>query len=191
MLVLPFLVSALGNRMRFIHVVRDPKEVVSGRNQKIYHDNCPRHYGFECSDQMRRRFQFWADANREQYEFAKKHLTSDSYLVVRTEDFVAGREACYRRLARFVHVDEKLSAESLERAITTTTSHAGSYFGTPLTAELKQRIFREQRLARQACKPGTSLSRYDLYETIRLFGYSVSDFSLPVPCEELPGAQST
>ncbi|KAH9262889.1 hypothetical protein BASA82_000094 [Batrachochytrium salamandrivorans] len=184
MFLLPFIVSALEHRVKFVHVLRDPKHIVSGNNQKMFMEECHRFYGGgperKCPKTLIKRFQFWADTNWEIYQFAQRYMTNQSYLLVRTEDFVLGTPQCYSRLARFVGA--KPSKLAMENAIGSATPYRHRYFGTEMNDRTKLEVF--EALKRSSSKLDI-YNHYDVKTVAQNFGYSTNSFELDVDCERL------
>lgn len=184
MFLLPFIVSALEHRVKFVHVLRDPKHIVSGNNQKMFMEECHRFYGGgperKCPKTLIKRFQFWADTNWEIHQFAKRYMSNQSYLLVRTEDFVLGTPKCFNRLARFVGVSP--SKLALESAIASATPYRHRYFGTEMNERTKLEVF--EALQRSSVKLDI-YNHYDVKTVAQHFGYSSSSFDLGVECDEL------
>ena len=179
MLTLPILASALGDKIRFVHVFRDAKEVVSGDNQKMFSGHCRKYYGlgrYKCSPSFEKKYEFWADANTDAIRIAERYLSSKSYLAVRIEDFVAGNQDCFRRLARFVGIPDGDIDRDMARALNTTVPHASSYFGQRRGDSTKNELYREL----QAAPPRVR----NLMDAL---GYSHYSFKLKKTCFELPG----
>lgn len=175
-LVLPFLISAMGNKMRFVHVLRDPKEVVMGDNQQMFVGECRRYYGREkCSRSYEKKSEFWADVNMDVLSLARKHLTDESYMVVRTEDFVDGKEDCFRRLAKFVGVTPATIEERLNRSMSTSIEHRLSYFGSKVPVDTKKYVVTALEQAPQRVR-----------DAVDLFGYSTEHFALTTDCTKIP-----
>jgi len=172
-LVLPYLVASLGPLLRYVHVVRDPKEVIHGANQMVYVDMCGRYYGRPCPDTLDSRLEFWTDLNMDVYHIASAQLSHSQYLVVRTEDLVLGTKSCFTRIARFVNANAEHTALHLGKAQNHSTAHVGSYFGRKFSIEERKMLI----AAAYRAKPRVKAA-------LALFGYSDSAFKLTSTCEE-------
>jgi hypothetical protein len=120
-LLLPFL-SARFPRLRFIHVVRDGRDIALARNQNqvmLYGDIA---LGPGDPDDLARRIAFWAWANERASDDAAA-LLGERALLVRLEDLVGAPEREARRILAFagapgldpLPVDEIRPPESLGR----------------------------------------------------------------------------
>jgi hypothetical protein len=176
-LILPYLRAALGARFKFIHVLRDPKEVVEGHNQMLYVDMCHRYYGKVCGSGLESRLEFWADLNLDLFNLARTQLEPHQYLAVRTEDFVASKLACYQRLARFVNADASKAQSGMPSAMNHSARHIDSYFGKQTLPESKKSIF-----------AAVARARPQVRRALALYGYAEAAFKFTKECGELPEA---
>jgi hypothetical protein len=177
LMILPFLAAAMGDKMRFVHVLRDPKEVVSGDNQQMFVGECRRYYGrMKCSRSFEKKYEFWTDMDSDALQIAKQFMTKQNYLMVRIEDFVLGDRKCFERLARFIGIPEADMKQDMERAMLSTTSHLSTYLGHHLNEATKSQLYAALKMAP---------ARVPAF--MNLVGYSTNSFPLTKSCLELPG----
>jgi hypothetical protein len=174
-LTLPFIVSAPGSKMKFVHVIRDPKEVASGDNQRLFVTECSRYYGKgRCPRSFEMHYEFWTDVNWDVYQIARKYLSDDSYLMVRIEDLVRD-QACVERLTRFVGLPMDRISCLMDRAMNSTMPHSTSFFGNQVPSNTQNLLIRALRAAPRR-----------VHEFLSMTGYSASSFTLAKSCLKLP-----
>jgi hypothetical protein len=176
-LLLPYWHSTLGGKFKFIHVLRDGKDVSQGENQIIFQDHCALYYGRACSDSIGQHFAFWADLNRDIFEYVmQSSLHADQYLAIRVEDLVVGNEACYRRLAAFVGSAGAADGfqERLQSAVKASRTHVSSYFGKKWSPGLKHEVEQHTRGHRAAKL------------ALEFWGYDAASYNFTADCEHAP-----
>ena len=174
-LLVPFWHGTLGDKFLFVHVMRDGKDIVEGDNQKVFDDHCPLYYGRACDSSLRQRLEFWADLNRDIFNYAlQSSMKSNQYLAVRIEDLVVGNEACFRRIAAFVGISKNEADKLVPIAIEANKGHAGSYFGRKWTPQTKTNVEKKARLDEVA------------KSALAFWGYDTDAYDFTLGCEELP-----
>jgi hypothetical protein len=176
-LMLPFFEAALGNDgFRFLHVLRDPKEVVFGNNQQVFDSLCDLYYGHICEKGPGKKLEFWVDLNHDILRFVKSNrLLASRYLPIRIEDLVLKRQQCYQKLGEFTGLSPQQSNRLYRDAINVTRGHEHSYFGHTINAEERKLVYDALKIAKESTKKG-----------IESWGFSISSFKLEYDCEKLP-----
>ena len=176
---LPVFLSVLGRKFKFVHVLRDGKDVVQGDNQILYDHFCNTYYGKHCDRSLRQHLDFWSDLNRDLFSFAlTSAMTADQYFAVRIEDIVLGNEAVFHRLAAFIGLTKEQAAVAVPKAIAHARGFEASYFGRQWNArdrrevELKAGIYPKPR------------------EALLFWGYNVDAFNFTATSEHLPWMQA-
>jgi len=173
-LLLPFWLASLGDKFLFIHVLRDGKDVIEGDNEKIFHDSCWKYYGRQCVDNLKSKIDFWADLNRDVFEFAlESGMRADQYVAIRIEDLVLGNEPCYRRLAHYLRMSPEEVSKLVPKAIAANRGHEGSYLGKKWSAQLKTHV--EDVMVKDAHVLGD----------FAFWGYKANEYKLSVDCESM------
>lgn len=179
-LLLPFWHSSMGRKFKFIHVLRDGKDVIEGDNEKLYNDHCEPYYGRPCDKSLKQRLDFWADLNREIFEYAmESSMAADQYLAIRTEDIVAGNYECFKRLATFIGLTDEQMNLLVPRAVDSSRGHMSSYYGSKWKDDVK---LRTEHVA-DADAVGS--------KQLQFWGYNTKAYGLSLHCEELPWLQLT
>uniref|UniRef100_A0A7S3PG62 Sulfotransferase domain-containing protein n=1 Tax=Aplanochytrium stocchinoi TaxID=215587 RepID=A0A7S3PG62_9STRA len=171
LVMLPFINEVLKNkRFRYIHVLRDGRDVSKGDNQAFYKSLCPSLYEIDdvqsnCVEapgslRVMSRMKFWSKMNMDVVKWAKKHLDSDTYLIVRIEDLVSRRPECIKRLAKFLN--QKASIKKVTRLTESYSVFNSSYNGVKWTEDQKQHLYNYTTVT-----PG-------VLDTLRFFGYNES-----------------
>ncbi len=120
-LLLPFFNGVLGGNFKFVHVLRDGKDVIFGDNLRLFKDHCSIYYDIEpleCPFSWRKRLNFWGDMNREILEYASANMSTSQYMPIRIEDVANARTDCYYKLLEFLNISladwgkEKVDAEA-------------------------------------------------------------------------------
>lgn len=156
-LLLPYMKAVLGDGFKYIHVIRDGREVATGNNKRFYRDICSLFHEERkwCTQTKKNRLRFWASFNIEMIEWFRKHGGRQQFLVVRAEDLVNNKPECLERVARFlganVNPSEKLAADYAR--------FVSSYNGNKLS--LEDRI--------QLTKYTSDLPQVN--KALRIFGY--------------------
>lgn len=133
-------------KFRFVHVVRDGRDVALGDNQMQHSGLCKfvngshhnRTFKSSCGREGHRtaaRVNFWARVNEDAYTFGTTVLGPSRYFLLRTEDLVLRDSApLIKRLAKFLNLREPSATQlaALERLY---AGHRGSYGGAKYTEE--------------------------------------------------------
>ena len=178
-LVLPLLHSVLGERFKFIHVLRDGKDVAMGDNNRLFREQCAKYYGRQCPNTLLLKTQFWSDLNFDVARFALRELGPRQYFPVRIEDLVTGDRPCFERLAHFLLDDvEDFSPTGADfdgrvtRAIQANAGHGSSYNGKKWSPDEKQMLWNHV--------PHSNRTR----EALRFWGYGQQQFGVQESCTE-------
>ena len=195
-LMLPLYHAALGDKWKFVHVIRDGRDLAAGDNTKMHDQLCCIFYGiptpwkhWACSDprcdQSRKggnaassfaaKYQFWQDSNAELVRWGAKHLgIEERYFPIRIEDFVLKRDrGCLARLAKFLEIPD-YDLTTAERVIWSSfDGHEGSYGGAKYSQQARERM--AQFLESDAHLPLDYISN---------MGYYPTQFGINVGCEE-------
>jgi len=147
-LMLPFFQHILGSRLKFVHVVRDGRDVAGGANQLMFKSLCSVYNGRTCvSYDKRERLEFWGKTNLEVHDFASGHLGAGHYYSLRIEDLVNGEKDCLFKLSEMLDVSEAdyhriVTEPYLDKNF---RSHKHSYFGNKFS-------YRRNRLINELAK---------------------------------------
>ena len=197
---LPYYKAILGDAFRFIHVVRDGRDVALADNQRQYHSLCVSvagitpgtdscgswqehkydskgRYDEGSEDDPQPRLNFWAKMNRDAYEYGMTHLGPKRYFLLRTEDMAlenTGRGPLLARLAAFLNLP-KMRPEQLEDLVEVAQGHEDSYGGRKWnTTQRAHLIERFGDVGRSA---------------LGLFGYKLYDWGLAKPAPVVDGSR--
>ena len=138
-------------KFRFVHVVRDGRDVALGDNQMQHSGLCQfiggthhnQTFKSTCGREGHRtaaRVNFWARVNLDAWTFGSTVLGPSRYFLLRTEDLVLRDPGpLIRRLAQFLSVKEPSAAQlaALEMLF---VRHRGSYGGAKYTEEQQARL---------------------------------------------------
>mmetsp|Transcript_3698 Transcript_3698/g.4254 ORF Transcript_3698/g.4254 Transcript_3698/m.4254 type:complete len:419 (+) Transcript_3698:348-1604(+) len=147
--MLPFLKEVLKNKtFKYIHVIRDVRDVSKGDNQAFYRSLCSQLYKGNDHEQncveapggkrIMARMKFWSKLNFEVVKWAKTHLNEKSYLLVRIEDLVLGKPECIKRIATFLK--RKASVKKVNRLANSYRAYNTSYNGHKWSRDEKIRL---------------------------------------------------
>jgi len=141
-LVLPLFHDVLGRKFRFVHVLRDGRDVANGSNRKMFHALCSDYFNRKCENSLSDELKFWAALNLEVYHWAQKNLHPWQYHLIRIEDIVDGRKQCLHQLSQFLglpdeHFYERVTDKFLENEFAT---HQMTYSGRKWSAEQSRRF---------------------------------------------------
>lgn len=168
---LPVFQRIFQGRFRYIHVIRDGRDVARGDNQMQFNSNC-KWLGLCPSAQPKKssradlRLEFWARLNRDVYNYGKQVLNSSTYFALRIEDLALGDpRPTLRKLAKFLGRPEPRGAE-LDRLAELCSGHAKSYGGGKYTAAERAGHMKEFQASRRGI------------ETLRNLGYKTNDWGL-------------
>lgn len=169
-LFLPFMKTIFGHQLRYIHLLRDPRDLAAGTFPKFYRDLCRYFYDSlqdlrQCNGGIRNRLEFDARYNLEAVEWLTRNLQANQYLVTRIEDLVnTGNEKCLQRIIDFIKLDHagwETPYATLQEQAQNFAKHNASFCGRKFSA-----------LERTSVNKG-SLVREKVLETIRQLGYQV------------------
>ncbi|CAK9041418.1 Uncharacterized protein SCF082_LOCUS23939 [Durusdinium trenchii] len=105
-LLLPFYKPVLGDKFKFIHVLRDGRDVANGSNRQMFQGLCSDYFGRKCKNTLTQRLEFWAAMNLEVHNWGREHLGAGQYLMLRIEDLIEGRAGCVRAVSDLLDLDE-------------------------------------------------------------------------------------
>lgn len=135
-----------------------------------YHFNNP-----ECS-QLR----FWARANLEVIKWARGHLDSSRYLIIRTEDLVNGKVECFERVQNFLYAPDdsrRLPIDGIRTIAHHYSKFNSSYNGNKYRDDVRKEVTK------------SVLKVPEAVEAMKLFGYSLKDrMGTTNGCSDIPGA---
>lgn len=175
-LLLPFWLATLDDKFVFVHVIRDGKDIVKGDNQKLFHDRCATYYGVQhCGADLRTRLNFWADLNRDIFQFAlHSKMKAHQYIPVRIEDLVTSNNPkCFRRFAHYLNITEDHMDQLISKAMASGKGHEGSYLGRKWDKNTQHVVI---HAAKHDEKAQTEL---------QFWGYGNDSYGLKQDCEEL------
>jgi hypothetical protein len=173
-LLMPFWYGSLKDKFVFVHVLRDGKDIVEGDNEKLFHDHCKPYYGKTCSNGLSTKLDFWADLNRDVFEYAlNSNMGPHQYVAIRVEDLVMGNSACYKRLAAFIGIQPQDMETRVEKSIEANKGHMSSYLGNKWTDDVKATV--ENRVEHNS----RAKNQFDFW------GYHGDSYSFTKECEEL------
>ena len=132
------------------------------------------YYGRKCASNLDQKLQFWADLNRDIFEYALNHLGAHQYVAVRVEDLVLGNRACYDRLAAFIGLSPAEAAARVPKAIEANRGHESSYLGNKWNDKIKSKV---ERVVSHSSRARPQFS---------FWGYEPEKYAFSVPCEEMP-----
>lgn len=178
-LLLPIFKATLGSSFKFVHVLRDGKDVVFGNNDRMFRDLCTPYFGKACPNTMVMSLKFWAELNKDIFEWAAEHLSPAQYFPLRIEDLVSGNKDCYKLLADFVgspYTQSELDSR-INKAAQINTGFKSSYFGNHYDAEMKMKL---------ATHVNSKPNAKGVNETLTLLGYNQgNNYSLKGSCKDL------
>jgi len=176
--VLPYINYVLGkNRMKYIHVVRDGRDIASGENQFFFYQVCKYYYPanllHKCDPTVENRIEFWSRLNLDVIRWVKETLEPGRVMVLRIEDLVGGNQHCFEAFADFVGTSEQRKHAVIKKAVRLFTVHADRYLGNKYTAN-------EARYLTQAVKR-SAISK----EAFKFFGYRLDEWGTSTNCSAL------
>lgn len=185
---LPYYKAILGDNFRFVHVVRDGRDVAVGDNQMQYNGLCRYVRGPDGAEnscgslQQRRdvdvaaprshkksfdpkaRVHFWAQMNTEAFKYGVTVLGPKRYFLLRIEDMaLQDPKPLLNRLAAFLNVPN-ITTERMQALVKMNDGHQKSYGGNKYDKQTRM-----QYLA-QIGNEGR--------EALDLFGYKLDDWGL-------------
>ena len=170
-LVLPWFKAYLGDQFKFVHVLRNPKDIVNGDNKRLIQSGaqCAIYYNATCGRSQNTSLNLWLDMNSDVSKWASTHLLPGQYLAVHIEDIVYGSACAYNKVASFLGLKTPLRRDvldELEKAFEPfQTSYKGKKYDPGKKAAISARF---KKLARSS--------------EVAAFGYSADDFSMDA-CE--------
>ncbi|GBG24436.1 Hypothetical Protein FCC1311_006542 [Hondaea fermentalgiana] len=162
-LMLPIFKAALGRQFKFVHILRDGRDVANGSNQQMFNGLCQMYFGRTCRRSLKDRLVFWATMNVDVAHWAATHLHENQYHVLRTEDLIDSHLPCFKSLAVFVGVNDAIFEERVTPSFVHDNfhSHAYSYSGRKWTHEQSVK-FTEAAAAIPVVRQAMQLFGYDL-----------------------------
>lgn len=135
---LPFFEYFFEGKLRFVHVIRDGRDVALGDNQNQYQAICgktqeTRDLGCDPKS-LSNRLLFWALMNLQVFEYGMQVLGPDRYFVLRTEDFALVPDATPAVLDLLDFLGERQTAAGVAEAVAGCSGHQSSYGGNKYTA---------------------------------------------------------
>lgn len=171
--ILPYLSYVTGKRMRYVHIMRDGRDIAAGDNQYFFNSVC-KQYHYEgsplCVDVFVNRVELWARLNVDVLRWASRNLAPEDFMLVRIEDLVLGDAGCYERLARVSRTGDARAAEVIAKSIRLFTVKQERYFGRKYSKDVRGEYERAVK-ARPA-----SLSAF------KAFGYDVDQWGTVGDC---------
>jgi hypothetical protein len=165
---MPFFQHFFDGKLRFIHVIRDGRDVALGDNQNQYQSVCgkteeTRSLGCDPKS-LSNRLLFWAMMNLQAYEYGMQVLGPDRYFVLRTEDFALVDDATPAVLDLLDFLGERQTAAGIAEAVAGSSGHSGSYGGNKYSPAERQRHLQEFGDAGR--------------DALEFFGYRLDDWGL-------------
>jgi hypothetical protein len=167
---LPLLHAVLGGELRYVHVLRDPRDLDEHHAHIFVREVCPLLAG-GCARTLAGQLAFRARWNRAAIQWLRDHLDERQYLVVRIEDIVSGDAQAFERVARWLarslpdaqRPDHMVDPRRLREQLAAAAKHAARYSGAKFAPE--------QRRARNAA----ALREPSVLAAIQEWGYAPPD----------------
>ena len=142
---LPFFDYYFSGRFRFIHVIRDGRDIALGDNQNQYKGACSKadSVGGECDSSISSRLLYWAVMNMEVFDYGINVLGPDKYFPVRTEDYALKPDATETLIDMLDFLGEQRPEPAVRKVAEGCHGHEKSYGGKKFTPEQRQQYLRE------------------------------------------------
>lgn len=173
--VLPYISHVTNNRFRYVHVMRDGRDIAAGDNQYFFNSVCKRYHTPDsplCEDVYENRVELWSRLNLDVLEWARRNLAPEQFMVLRIEDLVNGDKACFEKLARFTRTSARRAKEVVRASVRLFTVKQERYFGRKYTPE-------DREAHTNAVK-----SRPWSVKAFRTFGYDIENWGTTGSCSE-------
>lgn len=187
---LPLFEQFFEGRFRFVHVLRDGRDLALGDNQRQYLSIC-RHVPQlrrPCDGSLQSRLEFWAVLNRAVYDLGRRLLGPQRYLLLRIEDLALAADPApaVARLLAFLGQDvaavQQRSGLAWPDILNATRGHEDSYGGRRYSAAERRAKVQLMGLAGDSTQAAPPPS---VRQALALFGYRLDDWGLAGPA---PGA---
>jgi len=135
--VLPYINFVTSNRFKYVHIVRDGRDIAAGDNQYFFNSICKKYHTDDsslCDDTLVNKIELWSRLNLDVLSWGRQHLRPEQFLVVRIEDFVLGDPACFWRLANFTGTSKERAQITIAKSVRLFTVKRSRYFGLKYTA---------------------------------------------------------
>ena len=172
----PFYRAIFQERFKFLHVVRDGRDVAYGKNQNQYNYFSGHLYGLGGTVRKNAfwKMRYWGDVNLQVFKGAVKALDARQYFILRIEDLAlpARRNATLLELLDFFDVTPSAMGDKVEQGVRIYDGHDGAYNGG--------RLSKQDRLARLREVGNAS------EEALTTFGYKLHEYGVKYPCRKAP-----
>lgn len=165
--ILPYIHHVNNGRLKYIHIIRDGRDVASGDNHNYFKTLCKRYHNKNsplCIDSYENRIELWSRLNLDVVAWAKYNLHPDKFIILRIEDLVKGNKSCFYKIAKFVGTTKQRAKKVMEQSVKLFTIKQNRYFGR------KYPLIEAKNLTRavQARKKSIQAFKY--------FGYNIENW---------------
>ncbi|GBG26610.1 Hypothetical Protein FCC1311_028312 [Hondaea fermentalgiana] len=169
-LLLPMLHKLFGDQLRYIHLLRDPRDLAGGTFDRFFRDVCKIFYtdaldNEQCRGGVRNRLEFDARYDLEAMHWLTGHLNANQYLAIRIEDLVSEDNVpCLHTLLDFAGREWpmlRVLPQTVQEQADNFISHRGSFGGRKFSPKERAEV------------NFGSLRRAKVLYALRQFGYSM------------------